>query len=149
MQLLKVGVSLPQWQFKTVPGNTGWAAHWCRASLSHLTRLMFGFCISLEVLFFFLRQTWPVAERSATLLYALSRGVEYFGAAIFLAEDVLLSFKRLQQNKWDSGIASWCEYLPSSLSFWKIRIFPLPWSYTAFKAFYIMLYKFPSHFDLD
>lgn len=56
---------------------------------------------------------------------------------------VSLSFKWLQQNECDSGFPSWHEHLPSYILFWKISIFALPWSSSAFKAFYALLLGFP------
>lgn len=126
-----------------VRGSLGGQVYQCRASLSRLTRLCCLPFVSLSVwrLAFFLlfQYSWPVAERSTEWLYVPSRGGEYFGEAVFLAKHVSLSFKWLQQNECDSGFPSWHEHLSSYISFWKISTFSLPWSYTAFKAFYILL----------
>ena len=75
--------------------------------------------------FLLLHQSW-IWEVS-TPLYALCSGVEYFGATVFLAKPVSLSFQRLQQNECDSGFPSLREHLSSYVSFWKISIFALVW----------------------
>lgn len=134
--------------FSTVFGRCSWE-FWPAGLLvqnqplmSHQALVFLPF-VSLSVwrLSFFLlfQHSWPMVERSTEWLYVLSSDVEYFGDTVFLAKHVSLSFKWLQQNECDSGFPSWHEHLTSYISFWKISIFSLPWSYTAFKAFYILL----------
>lgn len=141
--LLK-GRSLPSLLYlESVQGVPGWHVYQCRASLSCLTRFWCLLFVSLSFgscrfsFFFSIHCLWLRGQLNHFMFFPVVWS--YFGETVFLAKHVSFSFKWLQQNECDSGFPSWHENLSSYISFWKISIFSLPWSYTAFKAFYILL----------